>query len=256
MKHLIVIAVVVTSIFFVFNLSAQEFSVKVTKERVQQDFDGHGLKVVLNKDYKSDTIYPRDYDKAYSFAFRLDKHEKLKLLEEMMVYFVDYSLCGYRVKMYSPFARIFGVQKITNRKYSIAIEAMYLINLMFYGEYTRYLSNFQVLMNKCDNEEIAYNDSLNITKMTNLYKSWYSNVKNNIEVTNFSLLDLLDLYKGPICWVDMENMPPVKEIASVLINQENLIEKNTRNKQDKNIFKVNRPKGNLPKIKPKFKVRE
>lgn len=158
--------------------------------------------------------------------------------------------------MYSPFARIFGIQKITNRKYSIAIEAMYLINLMFYGEYTRYLSNFQVLMNKCDKEEIAYNDSLNITKMTNLYKKWYSNVKNNIEVVNFSLSDLLDLYKGPICWVDMENMPPVKEIAYVLINQDDLIEKNTRDKQDKNIFKANRPKGNLPKIKPKFKVRE
>lgn len=220
MKVLKMVFLIAISIFSVIDLTAQEFSVKVTKERVFQDFDGFGLKVALTKNYKSDTIYPRDYDKAYSFSYKLNKQEKIMLLEAMMPYFDDYSLCGYKVKMYSPFAMLFGAKRHKNWKYSIAIESMYLINLMFYGEYARYLSNFQVLINKYDKKEVEYNDSLNISKMADLYRKWYKS-KISIQKSNFSVLDLLDLYRGPIGWLDMDYMPDLGKIIPTLIWQNN-----------------------------------
>lgn len=244
------------SIFSVIDLTAQEFSVKVTKERVFQDFDGFGLKVALTKNYKSDTIYPRDYDKAYSFSYKLNKQEKIMLLEEMMPYFDDYSLCGYRVKMYSPFAMLFGAKRHKNWKYSIAIESMYLINLMFYGEYARYLSNFQVLINKYDKKEVEYNDSLNISKMADLYIKWYKS-KISIQKSNFSVLDLLDLYRGPIGWLDMEYMPDIGEIIPPLIGVVDLEQRrNEEEKQVESMFRTIKPKEDIQVIKPKFKVKK
>lgn len=238
MRVLKIVFLIAITIFSLVDLKAQKFSVKVTKERVLQDFDGYGLKVALTKNYKSDTIYPRDYDKAYSFAskLRLDKHEKIMLLEAMIPYFDDYSLCGYKVKMYAPFAMLFGATRHKNWKYSIAIESMYLINLMFYGEYTRYLSNFQVLTNKYDKKEVEYNDSLNISKMADLYRKWYKS-RVHIENSDFSVLDLLDLYRGPIGWLDTEHMPDLGEIATPLIWQNDQERRRKdQKKQEEDIF--------------------
>ncbi len=256
MKVLKIFFLTALSIFSIVDLIAQEFSVKVTKERVLQDFDGYGLKVILINNHKSDTINPGNYSKAISLVYKLNKDKKIKVLEEMMPYFDDYSLCGYRVKMYSPFAVLYGAKKHTNKKYSIAIESMYLINLMFYGEYARYLSNFQVLINKYDKNEVEFNDSLNISKMADLYRKWYKS-KISIQKSNFSVLDLLDLYRGPIGWLDMEYMPDFGEIIPPLIGLVDLEQRrNEEEKREESMFRTIKPREDIQVIKPQFKVKK
>ncbi|MDR2270607.1 MAG: hypothetical protein LBF27_06845 [Sphingobacterium sp.] len=91
--------------------------------------------------------------------------------------------------------------------------------------------------------------------MADLYRKWYKS-KVHIENSNFSVLDLLDLYRGPIAWLDMEYMPDFGEIIPALIGIVDLEQqRNEQEKQEMDIFNTVKPRKEIPIIKPRLKVK-
>lgn len=226
----------VSLIFIPHFLHGQVFNINVTKEHVNNDFEGYGLQIIVQKNYRSDTISPGDYSKALGFAQQLDKKEKIKLLDEITPFFNDYSLCGYRVKTFFPFDDVHGAKKYDSEKYSIAIESMYLINLMFFGEYARYIANIPVLFDLCDKKEILYNDSSQISLIGMSYTKWLDDIKNNIDYHDFSLYNLFDFYRGTVIWIDTQYMPESSKIIAEIHSQLEINKNDTHTGNKKNVF--------------------
>ena len=92
--------------------------------------------------------------------------------------------------------------------------------------------------------------------MADLYRKWYKS-KISIQKSNFSVLDLLDLYRGPIGWLDMEYMPDFAEIIPPLIGLVDLEQRrNEEEKQEESMFRTIKPRENIQVIKPQFKVKK
>ncbi|MDR2270609.1 MAG: hypothetical protein LBF27_06855 [Sphingobacterium sp.] len=214
-----------------------DINITIAKEKVVKDFDGYGLNIIVMGNYGSDTILPGDYKKACGYAKKLNDMGKLKLIEAFTPYFEDYSVCGYKVKPFTTHTHGFGANIFQSIKYSIAIESMYLINLMFYGEYVHYLSNLPILFDKCTKKEVLFDDSVKILEMSGMYRKWYLEMKNHSVRDNFSMYNLFDLYRGSVGWLDAENIPNLEKIVSEIeIQVANEEKDKERYKNRKDIF--------------------
>lgn len=228
LRYLFLAAYLSSNIGILFG-QVSDINITVAKEKVVKDFDGYGLKIIVKGNYSRDTIQPGDYKKAYGYAQKLNDMDKLKLIEAFLPYFEDYSVCGYQVKPFTTHTHGYGANIFQNIKYSIAIESMYLINLMFYGEYVHYLSNLPILFDKCTKKEVLFDDSVNILEMSGMYRKWYLEMKNHSVRYNFSMYNLFDLYRGSVGWLDAENIPNLEKIISEIDVQ---ISTQERNKDD------------------------
>ena len=235
-RYLLLVVCFLCNIDAVYSQGA-DINIIIAKEKVIKDFDGYGLKIIVMGNYSNDTILPGDYKKACGYAKKLDNIGKLKLIEAFTPYFEDYSVCGYKVKPFTTQPHGYGARTFQSLKYSIAIESMYLINLMFYGEYIHYLSNLPILFDKCAKKEVLFDDSVKILEMSGMYRKWYLDVKNHSGRYNFSMYNLFDLYRGSVGWLDAENIPNLEkinnEIEIQVVNEE---KEKERYKNRKDIF--------------------
>lgn len=219
--------------------NAQNFKVKIIKEKLVRNFDGYGLKfIILNKNVL-DTISPGDYEKLYVFSNSLSKDEKVLFAQELSAYFNDYSLCAYKIRLFIPYAGVFGSFAKGIEKSSLAIESMYITNMILFGDWTRFLSNSPVLVEKYSGKIVSYNDSLSISKLSNLY----CNLLENLNSHELSLIDLMDLYRGPVGWFDAEYIPNSRRIVADLYREMEADKKRNKNKEKpenkKNVFERN-----------------
>lgn len=192
-------------------LSAQNFRVKVSKIKRIQDYDGYSLKLEVKKNGHTKKIVPGNYSTSYSFLSYYSIDEKIIILEELAKYLSDFSLCSDKVSKHFLTTRIQGVESVQSKQYPVAIQAMFLMNFMAFSEASMYLAKYPVLFNTCSGKEVGIEDHANITKMTQLYNTWISNVKLKRKISYY---DILDFYRGEVIWVDMLNMPSAREIIT------------------------------------------
>ena len=190
-------------------LFAQGFQVSVSKVQAKRDYEGFLLQLEVKKGRKSDKIIAGNYSSSYGFLMGYTLEEQIKILEELAKYFTDFSLCSEKVSAHFLTTRIQGVTRVESKQYCIAIEAMFLMNYMAFGEAGMYLAKYPVLFNKCTRKEVNMTDSESIVKMTKIYSNWINNLKSKGYISHY---DLLDFYDKEIIWVDMTKMPPAREI--------------------------------------------
>jgi len=194
-------------------LFAQDFQVNVSKVQLKRDYEGFLLQLEVKKRSKRDKIIAGNYSSSYAFLRSYSFEEQIKILEELAKYFTDFSLCSEKVSARFLTTRVQGVTQVESTQYCIAIEAMFLMNYMAFGEAGMYLAKYPVLFNKCTRKEINMNDSENIIKMTKIYSNWINSLKSKGYISHY---DLLDFYNKEIIWVDMTKMPPAREIIWAL----------------------------------------
>lgn len=194
-------------------LFAQDFQVNVSKVQLKRDYEGFLLQVEVKKESESNKIIAGNYSSSYGFLKSYSFDEQIKILEELSKYFTDFSLCSDKVSAHFLTTRVQGVTQVESTQYCIAIEAMFLMNYMAFGEAGMYLAKYPVLFNKCTKKEINVNDSENIIKMTQIYRNWINGLKSKGHISYY---DLLDFYDKEIIWVDMTKMPPAGDIIWAL----------------------------------------
>lgn len=219
----------ILSLFFLIHIfvsKAQNFKIEIIKEKFVKNFDGYGLKFIILNDNVLDTILPGDYEKLYVFSNSLSKDKKVLFAQELSAYFNDYSLCANKIRLFIPYAGVFGSFAKGIEKSSLAIESMYITNLILFGDWTRFLSNSPVLVEKYSGKIVSYNDSLSISKLSNLY----SNLLESLNSNELSLIDLMDLYRGPVGWFDAEHIPNSRKIVTDLYREMEADKKRNKNK--------------------------
>ncbi|MGJ1268077.1 hypothetical protein ACR78F_11915 [Sphingobacterium spiritivorum] len=179
--------------------SYAQLKIFVTKEKKQLDYDGYllGLKVI--KDGKSYETKPGDYYSWFYFLNNFDLKDRVRILKKLSKYFDDYSLCSKAVEPVFPGV---GIPRTadrfsTEKKYSIAVETMFLINWMIFGDHACFMSTYPILYNKRQEVHIAYNDVKSIKKMAAVYKAW---IRKKEQGEKMSLYDIFQFNGEDIIW--------------------------------------------------------
>ncbi|MGJ1447694.1 hypothetical protein ACR79S_12850 [Sphingobacterium spiritivorum] len=163
------------------------------------DYDGYLLRLKVIKDGKSYETKPGDYDSWIYFLRNFDLKNRVRILKKLSKYFDDYSLCSKAVKAVFP---IIGIPRTadrfsTEKKYSIAVETMFLINWMIFGDHACFISTYPILYNKGQEVHIAYNDVKSIKKMAAVYKAW---ILKKEQGEKMSLYDIFQFNGEDIIW--------------------------------------------------------
>ncbi|MGJ1447695.1 hypothetical protein ACR79S_12845 [Sphingobacterium spiritivorum] len=178
---------------------AQKLKIFVTREKSHLDYDGYLLRLKVIKDGKSYETKPGDYESWFYFLRNFDLKDRVRILKKLSKYFDDYSLCSKAVK--AVFPRV-GIPRTadrfsTEKKYSIAVEAMFLINWMIFGDHACFMSTYPILYNKKLEAHIAYNDVKSIKKMAAVYKGW---IRKKEQGEKMSLYDIFQFNGEDIIW--------------------------------------------------------
>ena len=135
-------------LFFTWNLSsAQESKISVSKEAVKMDYEGYLLKITVVKDGEKYETKPGNYQDWVDFIRQFPFKERAEILKQLSNYFDDYSLCSKAVEGLLPATgtvRTMGHYSKETR-YTIAVEAMFLINWMTFGDMAAFLSTKPIL---------------------------------------------------------------------------------------------------------------
>ena len=104
---------------------------------------------------------------------KLSDSAKIKLMEELLRYEGDTSICALPIMCYD--MRRSQTCNLPSREYSIQVEALFLINLIYFDE-PYFYSSFPVLVNrKTDQQEAIRGNGINLAYK--LYKEWLEKVK-------------------------------------------------------------------------------
>jgi len=185
--------------------SAQESKICVCKEAVKMDYDGYLLKITVEKDGKKYETKPGDYQNLVYFIGQFPFKERAEILRQFSNYFDDYSLCSKAVEGLFP---LIGMPRTIGHysketRYTIAVEAMFLINWITFGDMAAFLSTKPVLFDVEKKTAVAYDDYQSIKKLAKVYKQW---VKKKQRDENISMFEMFELDSGPVIWEGSDAM--------------------------------------------------
>lgn len=203
MKYLLVFFFLVASLP---EILAQNFKVEVSKIAQFIDYDAFVLKVVISKNGKVYESEPGKYFNIYNlFRMGFTDDERYQILKRIEPYFKDYTLCArkprafYLVSGNPPRGGVFP----KGQKYTIAVEAMIIINYMMFGDEASFLSTFPVLYDRCTKTEVVFDDKEKISCLANSYKEWIESKKST---GKYSIKDIFSFDNGRITWLGGDNI--------------------------------------------------
>lgn len=192
-------------LFLTFLVSAQNMKIFVSKEPIKMDYEGYLLTIKVLKDGEIIETVPGTYQNWIYFLRRFVFEERVEILKKLKPYLDDYSLCSKAVEKLLP-----GTGTVMTRmhvseekRYTIAVETMFLINWMTFGDMATYLSTIPALYDFKRKKAVSYNDVKSIRKIAKVYKKWIDR-KNSGEKMN--IFDMFDLESGQIIWDGSESM--------------------------------------------------
>ncbi|WP_187773850.1 hypothetical protein [Sphingobacterium hotanense] len=190
-------------------LNAQESKICVSKEAVKMDYDGYLLKITVEKDGRRYETRPGDYQQWVDFMWQFEFKERVEILKQLSHYFDDYSLCSKAVEALLPaigMPRTIGHDSKETR-YTIAVEAMFLINWMAFGDMAAFLSTKPILFDVEKKTAVAYDDYKSIKKLAKLYRRW---VKKKQKDEDISMFEMFELDSGQVIWEGSDLMQTVE----------------------------------------------
>jgi len=117
----------------------------------------------------------------------------------------DYSLCSKKAQFLYPFigeARTFN-RPFKDKKYTIATEAMFLINWAVFGDVTTFMTSLPVLLDVKNKKVVKYNDRKSIRKIAKKYFQWIEGLEKGEKM---SLCDMFFLVSADIIWNGSEKL--------------------------------------------------
>lgn len=193
-------------LFFTWNLSsAQESKISVSKEAVKMDYEGYLLKITVVKDGEKYETKPGNYQDWVDFIRQFPFKERAEILKQLSNYFDDYSLCSKAVEGLLPgtgTVRTMGHYSKETR-YTIAVEAMFLINWMTFGDMAAFLSTKPILFDVEKKKAVSYDDFESIEKLAKVYRQW---VKKKQKDETISIFEMFELDSGPVIWEGSDAM--------------------------------------------------
>lgn len=103
----------------------------------------------------------------------------MEILKKLKPYCNDDSLCRKAVEKLLPgTGTVMTRMHVSEQKrYTIAVETMFLINWMTFGDMATYLSTVPALYDFTRKKAISYNDVKSIKKTAKIYKEWIDKKK-------------------------------------------------------------------------------
>ncbi len=186
-------------------LNAQESKICVSKEAIKMDYDGYLLKITVEKDGGRYETRPGDYQNWVDFMWQFEFKERAEILKQLSHYFDDYSLCSKAVDALLPAIGTVGTLDHNSKetRYTIAVEAMFLINWMAFGDMATFLSTKPILFDVEKKTAVAYDDYKSIKKLAKFYNRW---VKKKQKDGNISFLEMFELDSGDVIWEGSDAM--------------------------------------------------
>jgi len=187
------------------SVNAQKFEVSVTKEKAKIDYDGYLLKV---KVIRNDSIFetkPGDYYAWNGFLREFNLSERVMILKKISPFLNDFSLCSRKVYSLLPLlGEVMTKQRpFKEKRYTIAVEAMFFINWAVFSDKCRFLSTFPVLLNVKTKKVVNYNDKKSIKSLANKYRDW---IKRKASGEAMRGDDMFFLINGDIIWNGSEGL--------------------------------------------------
>jgi len=181
-------------LLFSFNIAfGQLMTMKVSKS-LCSDKNSYFLEVEIKKNGKLlDSSGRKDYD--YSNIYRLDDSVKIKIIEELLYFTSDTSLCCSEVKAYDNIDYPGCFNEIPSAKrLSVRVEALFIINRVAYNSFTYRIGCYPVLYDSETKREIN-NDNCLINIMIERYREWFRMYKKTGKLPDYQFLN-----EGRIRW--------------------------------------------------------
>ncbi|WP_187773849.1 hypothetical protein [Sphingobacterium hotanense] len=177
----------------------------MSKEAIKMDYDGYLLKITVEKDGGRYETRPGDYQNWVDFMWQFEFKERAEILKQLSHYFDDYSLCSKAVDALLPAIGTVGTLDHNSKetRYTIAVEAMFLINWMAFGDMATFLSTKPILFDVEKKTAVAYDDYKSIKKLAKFYNRW---VKKKQKDGNISFLEMFELDSGDVIWEGSDAM--------------------------------------------------
>lgn len=151
---------------------------------------------VRNRGYLLDSTGRRYYD--YSNIYRLADSVKIRIIERMFDFISDTSLCCKKVIGYEnmDYPGCFS-ELPTSDKFSIRVEALFIINRIAYNSFTSRIGCYPVLYDTETMKEVNTDNCL-ISIMVEHYKKWFKLYKERGKLPDYFYLN-----EGRIRWWGM-----------------------------------------------------
>jgi len=180
MKH----SILIVSLFIIFSCvtnSQKKYFNSVQSKNILNNDDNLYYQIKLKKN--SELTYP------FSFSNYSEK-EKIEMISELLSYEGDERICIYPISNYN--SKLSQFYKGNKKKYSLQLEALFIINQIFFEppfDYSPYpiLSNIDYKNEETIKGELIY-------KAYNEYKKWFNRLKKNgikksLEIKDYPLND-------------------------------------------------------------------
>ncbi|RPD39491.1 hypothetical protein [Chitinophaga barathri] len=180
-------------VFAVLPVVAQ-FSVEVKKMPLPEKEGRYYLDVRVTKNGKMlDSIYRQYY--SYDEMYQQGDSLGLIIAGKLVKFLSDTSLCGKPVKAYGndDYPGCYNVKPHSER-FTIGMEAMFIINRVVYSPLTFRLGCYPVLFDEVTGKELNDNHR-QIQSVAERYKQWYKEFKSRKKAPDYEMLK-----KGQIKW--------------------------------------------------------
>ncbi|RPD39490.1 hypothetical protein [Chitinophaga barathri] len=174
--------------------AAAQFSVEVKKVPFPEDRGRYVLDIQVIRNGKMlDSMYRRYY--SYDEMYRLGDSLRLIIVGELMTFLSDTSWCGKPVRAYGndEYPGCYIVKPHSDR-FTIGMEAMFIINRIMYSPFTFRLGCYPVLYDEVTGKEIN-DDQGQIQTMEARYQKWYKEFKSRKKAPDYEWLN-----RGRIRW--------------------------------------------------------
>jgi hypothetical protein len=165
----------------------QSTLVEISKSACSDSKDGFFLNVEVRKDNRNLDTAKSYYD--YHEIHRLNDATKIEIIGRLFQFAFDTSLCCRKVSLYdnSEYGGCVDFEP-ESKKFSIRIEALFIINRICYGAAINRLSCYPVLYDSETKKEINTNNCL-VSIMVERYKAWYKLYKDTGTLPDYHFLN-------------------------------------------------------------------